>query len=228
MTILGELAIAVFPGFYDEDRWTVGREIIHTLFIIVAIALGNFFYSVAMGYAGFSMNGFLAFLAFTLAVGVFPVSAYVIVRQGNLNRLAEESSRALSEELSEFQQTADNTIRLADEEGRTVLELALADLIYIESADNYVQVYFKEGDRFKRELIRNKLSHFEDTLDFMYRCHRSYLVNLNWVNEVKGNARGYRLMLHSDLPSIPVARRRSQEFEQLLRSHSPAPVTTKP
>jgi DNA-binding LytR/AlgR family response regulator len=39
-----------------------------------------------------------------------------------------------------------------------------------------------------------------------YRCHKSYVINLDQVNHISGNAQGYKFHLKSAEDLIPVSR----------------------
>lgn len=57
------------------------------------------------------------------------------------------------------------------------LRLMPNELICIQSADNYVEVFYMSGQDLKKTLIRNKLSKIEETFPEFLRTHRSYIVN---------------------------------------------------
>jgi DNA-binding LytR/AlgR family response regulator len=64
-------------------------------------------------------------------------------------------------------------------------KILIADILYLEADRNYCQVYTQE----KKYLLVNTLKNMEDKLptDFFQRIHRSYIVNLNHVNEFNHN-----------------------------------------
>jgi len=74
---------------------------------------------------------------------------------------------------------------------------------------NYTDFYFIEESRSKSVTYRISLSSFEMQLEGsnLKRCHRSYLVNLNHVSNVSGNAQGLKLSLTDSPFEIPVSRK---------------------
>jgi DNA-binding LytR/AlgR family response regulator len=63
-------------------------------------------------------------------------------------------------------------------------KILIADILYLEADRNYCQVYTKE----KNYLLVNTLKNMEDKLPNTFqRIHRSYIVNLNHVNEFNHN-----------------------------------------
>lgn len=51
----------------------------------------------------------------------------------------------------------------------------------------------------------------------LYRCHRSYLVNLIYVEKVSGNALGLKLHLKGYPGEIPVSRSLNHQIEEKIR-----------
>jgi len=83
------------------------------------------------------------------------------------------------------------------------LSILLEDLLYIESADNYVIIHYVTNNKTKTYLLRNSLKNLETLLmkSPVGRCHRSFLVNFNRVKVIRRTKEG--LMLEIDQPNIP-------------------------
>jgi DNA-binding LytR/AlgR family response regulator len=54
--------------------------------------------------------------------------------------------------------------------------------------------------------------------NYFYRCHRSYLVNLNYIRHISGNATGYKLHLEGVNDLIPVSRNLNNEIIEKINS----------
>lgn len=67
------------------------------------------------------------------------------------------------------------------------LKLFLNDVICIQSADNYIEVYYLANNRLKKSLIRNTLSSVTNDFPEFLRTHRSYIINpyhfVQWETE---------------------------------------------
>lgn len=99
---------------------------------------------------------------------------------------------------------------------RRYLRIFLDDLILIKSCDNYIEVFYEEDDTIQSNLIRSTISSVNDmTRNYpnLMQCHRSYLVNIDKIDSVKGNSRGYLLTLKGDLRNIPVSRSKISLFK---------------
>ena len=70
--------------------------------------------------------------------------------------------------------------------------LLIAEVAFIRSADNYVEIVYIEGDVYKKKLIRNTLKSIELQIrpysNFL-RCHRISIVNLHFHRKACKNKR---------------------------------------
>jgi hypothetical protein len=96
--------------------------------------------------------------------------------------------------------------------------VALDDVLYLESQDNYLAVAWKEGDQPRSTLIRSSLKKQESFLSAssLVRCHRSFMVNLLRVRRCQGNQHGLKLGLLGTDRVIPVSRAYTAEVLQKL------------
>jgi len=94
---------------------------------------------------------------------------------------------------------------------KSVLQFSVKkeNLLYIESAENYVNVCYLSKGRIAKYLLRDTMKKMEE--DFsgteIIRCHRSYLVNFEKVKIIRKDKDGLKLEL--DTPSaidIPVSK----------------------
>lgn len=204
----------LFAGWFAERHWTVGKEILWQILIVVSIAIGNFLYSsIVFGNYHPGLGGLLTWILITAAVGVFPATVISFINYTyQLRKYTREQFGVEAPTEAQQATEAATTLRLVAENDKDFLELPIADLLYVESADNYSEVVFRKEGRLVKELIRGSLSRLEGqiSIDHIMRCHRSYIVNLHQVASVSGNAQGYKLHLHGLAEPIPVARKYSE------------------
>lgn len=93
------------------------------------------------------------------------------------------------------------------------LRLQWKDLICIQSSDNYVEVFFKEGEKLKTQLIRNKLSVVEEQVPELIRTHRSFLVNPIHFKQWKTGNRKLLIQLSEGI-EVPV----SKTYQERLKA----------
>ena len=208
----------ISSSLFNEEKWTIGKEIIWSLWNILTIIVSNHYYYIYAAMPVCSTNSDLGMsLIYGLAIGIIP-SIFCV--QFNLlrsykNRL--NKAEKLSELLSGRQGIIDNEIIELKGENES-LKVGLNDLRVVKAEDNYSMLIWKSNGHLDKRLIRGSLKSIEIQLqqNFIKRCHRSYLVNLYKVNSVTGNSRGYRLSVQDLEESIPVSRELAKEILVLL------------
>lgn len=212
----------LLPNHFNETRWNVGKEILDTMIVLVLVAFGNVLYSYFIGFFRFNFEILMVFLGFTLAVGIFPVFAQVLIRQNALQKKFIAGSESINEDIEKKVVSDDmRTVTLRDEDEKDVITCTVDQLIAMESADNYVKIYLSDKDGEKSIMVRNALGKYESELaiyDHFFRTHRTFLVNLDKLEHVDGNARGYSIKLRGLAKPIPVARRRTNAFDKAVAS----------
>lgn len=109
-------------------------------------------------------------------------------------------------------------INIKDGNGQLRLSLRPEDLIYFESADNYVIVFFRKNQRISREVVRNSLKNIENDLSAhnCVRCHRSFIVNITNVTSIKKKGRSYIIEMEGIDTPIPISRGYVKVISDLL------------
>jgi len=224
MLFLNLVFVKVVPRYFNENKWTTGRQIFWTLINVFIIGFGNFIFSISLKIIPLSVWGIIQFQFFTLTVGVFPVVISALLNQARLQTLYTKNSNEMNVQL--IQQT-DQIISKNNDNKEMVtipslyaqenLQLEAEDILFVRAADNYIEVYYSDDHGAQRILLRNTLKSVEGILvqGHFFRCHKSYLVNLNKVIRVSGNAQGYRLHIEKIDEPIPVSR----IYNQFLKNH---------
>lgn len=80
-----------------------------------------------------------------------------------------------------------NLISIHDSRGVLQLSVAKENLLYIESADNYICIWYHKNDVLKKQLLRITMKDISEQLadSNIVRCHRSYMVNLDLVKVMR-------------------------------------------
>ena len=112
-----------------------------------------------------------------------------------------------------------DTVTLYSDNKSEWIKLRPKDLILLESADNYVSIHYRENDKIQKKLLRSTLTRLEAqlTIPSIFRCHRSYMVNLNQIKQVEGNSRGLQLDLLDMPQKIPVSRKYVKAIQAQLK-----------
>ncbi|WP_298418873.1 LytTR family transcriptional regulator DNA-binding domain-containing protein [uncultured Kordia sp.] len=100
----------------------------------------------------------------------------------------------------------EKNIVIKGENKAEVLHLKEAELVFIESANNYVKVHYLLQNELKNELFRNKISVLQEEFPFLLKTHRSFLINPIHFLEWKRESAQTILLLKPNLTQIPVSK----------------------
>ena len=87
-------------------------------------------------------------------------------------------------------------------------------LVYIESEDNYIHVCYVEENQVHQKMLRNTLKDVQKQIPELVRIHRSYLVNPNFMESLKGNSQNAKLHLRESEVRLPA----SKTYYNLVKS----------
>ena len=112
-------------------------------------------------------------------------------------------------------------LQLFDERGKMQLSVRKENLLIIESADNYVCVWYMSNEAPKRMMIRNTIKALSSHLDgtHVLRCHRSYMVNMERVKVLRREKEGIFIELGIEgVPDIPISKTYAENIKSWLMS----------
>lgn len=152
--------------------------------------------------------GFLSFLDFTKNVSILYlipfISLVIYTKIRDLNQTLNyyyhyDSKLGEGEKILHFK----------SENSNESLSLRLDALLFIRSEDNYVSVFYLINGQAKRELLRGTLKSImeENIQPSLFRSHRSYIVNLYHLLQLKGNMNKMEIFLKNYKEPIPVSRK---------------------
>lgn len=224
----------IFPRVFAEQTWTVGREILFIISNVLLIAMANRLYlGELLNPEESSGLGWLGMILVTFMIGVFPVTALVFL---NYIRQLKKYSRSAADlpvhtpattsptiptaSVADPSSEVEDVVTLLADNEKDKLVLPVESLIFIESSDNYCTVVYLKNGQPTKPLLRSSLSRLEKQVNqpYIVRCHRSYVVNLNRVERVTGNAQGYKLHLLGGQFQLPVARQYNETLVAELKS----------
>lgn len=213
------LSPLLFPRYYDENRWTVGRNIFSTTITLILVALGNIAYGYVFGitWQHLNISVFLSALFITVAVGIFPIVLITILRQNRLLSISLREAGRINDSLgrgrhnpnsSQMQQN-ESVITLSGTGKGDLLEMPASQLLFIEACGNYIKVNYLKNNMTAQKMLRATIKQIEDgIIDYpsIVKCHRAFLVNLSAIRQISGNSQGYRLTLNGTEDEVPVSR----------------------
>ena len=132
--------------------------------------------------------------------------------------------RFTQEEPKEVAESTKDLINFTDEKGNLRLSVKIQHLYYIESANNYVYIYYENNKKeITKSTLRSSLKIIEESYpeSGLIRCHRSYIINFKKVKILRKEKDGLFLELDSDeIADIPVSKTYVDEMIKLFSKHS--------
>jgi hypothetical protein len=222
----------LWPRFFKEENWSLGRQILCMGWVTLAIGLGCYLLSGAVC-ARFGLPAqwvrLQTIVVDTFIIAIFPITIINLINYALLlrrnTRVVAEANRRLEHPAAPPQlpgkTMAPPPVEIVAENNKDSFRVALADLLFIQAEENYVQVHHK-GEKPGRVLLRSSMARVERQLrpffPQLFRCHRACIVNTAQIVKVAGNAQGLKLTLRDSVATLPVARRYVSEFRQVMQS----------
>ena len=238
----------LFPRFFKEEKWTIGRELIFTLIIICTIGTVNILALQIFWGSTLSVTNWLRMIFYTAIIGIAPATISILINQARLLKKYRKEVNVINEQL-EYPDTPKTTTELLTpqqnilterefitapvlphflsieaENEKDNLKIAAVNFLAATSADNYVKVFYLENEQVKIVVLRTTLKKLESNataFTHFFRSHRTAFVNMAAVQTVSGTAQGYRLKLRHLAEEIPVSRNLNQLVKDKLAAIHP-------
>jgi len=217
----------LFPRPFDSATWTVGKYIVFSLwqllmdgfFIAVVLEILNYHPQVPFG------QKILLIYPNVLTHAAIPLAIGTLLARNNLLQENLREAMKANQGLEKIRQIKADPAHVHPNlvtvyaDTKESLQFHFSDLLYIEASENYSTVYWTNQHAVESRMLRVNLKSLEQQLDnhFTVRCHRSFLVNINAIAHVTGNANGYKLSMKGTPVTIPVSRSKGKEVMERIQ-----------
>ncbi|WP_347840354.1 LytTR family DNA-binding domain-containing protein [uncultured Draconibacterium sp.] len=199
------------------------NPLLNSLYYFSQIALTSVafvFYIRYVGNTGITFNLVLRVVVISLSA---PVTIYLkdtlLSTHGKYKKILEEN-RQMQDKLRQFSESyADKFIEFISENEADNIRLQVSEIIFVKSADNYVEIGFRAGGEISKKMVRNTLKNIEKQLrefNNFVRTHRSSIVNIQYIDKLNKNFNSYWLTLIDTKETIPVSRQYLMIVKDLL------------
>lgn len=134
-------------------------------------------------------------------------------KERQLSLLAEEKIEAAGKQ---------DVFSFYDEKNELRLSIKGANLLYLESADNYVCIWYLNKGVLTKFMLRNTLKAIEESLGNtnVLRCHRSFMVNFDQVKMIRREKDGAYIDFGIEgVSDIPISRTYSEKVTSWFITH---------
>ncbi|NJX16288.1 LytR/AlgR family response regulator transcription factor [Tamlana crocina] len=160
------------------------------------------------------------------AIEAFKLSAVdYLLKPVDVNELKEAVSKAeeaiktnnLNDQLNKLRDSLKQLSidKIALEIPKGIMFASHNDIVYFEADGMYTNVQLIDG---KQKTICKPLKHFVEQLErntMFFKCHRSYLINLKYVDELVKDDGDYLLM--SNQKRIPISKSKRDQFLEIIK-----------
>lgn len=206
---------SLFPKFFLSSDWKIKKEIIYNTWILFTILTGYFFYCRTLGVLKIDFNLVIKLIMIT----IIPISGLIIINHNHMLKSHLKMADELNKKLKENKQIQDKIIHFNSDYQKDSLAIKVNLLLFIRSANNYIEVFWKEMDIIKNQMVRCSMANAEELLKehkFIIKCHRSYMVNINYIDRFEGNSQGYKLFFDNISYPIPVSKNSVEKLKELI------------
>ena len=206
---------SLFPRILNGSSWNVKKEIFWDIWILFTVSVGYFLYYKALGIMEFGFDMIIKLIL----IAIVPISVLITFNRNRLLRTHLRSANELNKKLQESKSLPNKLIHFESEYQKDNLSIKVNLILLIRSANNYIEVFWKEGQAVKNQMVRYSLTKAEEILNdhrFIFKCHRSYIVNIKLIDKIEGSSQGYRLYFENvDFP-VPVSKNYTVKLKELI------------
>lgn len=199
----------------QKKRWFILNECIYITITLFIIFIFSFFYHfiIVSGLPSFTsetIKGFIISFGLPFIPIVVPLWLYLRSKYGQIEIPMYDKTK--TKELKNITIIGNNK-----SETLTIFE---SNFIFAKAQQNYVDIYFNTEDGMQQKTFRSTLSNIIKQLPNAWQVHRSYLVNLDYLVAVEGNARKRFIRISSTEETIPISQRYYKALNNRLSNSS--------
>lgn len=203
------------------DHWKIGKEGLFILLLVFFVGITQFLFrdliydnplNWSWGYlAEEVLHAFLA--------GLFLGPILILINVNRQQAKNQQKASRISEVMAEVKEINPSAVVSIETEVKSEkFSFDSNRFIYAKAEGNYADIYLTQEQGIHKLTKRISLKNLEAQLrdfPFIIKTHRSVLLNLNCIENVSGNAQGYKVTLKGCEDTVPVSRNYIQSFESV-------------
>ena len=218
-TILIVLPLSI-PKWVKTRNWESGPPVFLTILLLVSTVTAFTFYIRYVGKAPLTL-----YIVFKVVlVCLLPLLILIILYKNKslaqVVEILQEQNKYYISKVGEFEKIGvEEEIDIISNNKSDKLTLKYKNIIFIKSADNYIEIFYLENDLVEKRLIRNTLKNVESQLanqNNFIRCHRASIVNVMYIDKLVGTYSGYSLKMSCFEEKIPVSRQYLMQVKKVI------------
>ena len=206
---------SLFPSIFIKRIWNIKKEILWNIWILSTLSVGYYLYYKLLGVLDIDFSVIFSLII----IAIIPITGLIIVNRNRMLRNNLRISERINKKLHDNKLIEEKLVHFESDYVKDNLSIKVSLLLLIRAANNYIEVFWKEGEKVKNHMIRTSLTKAEELLKehkFIFKCHRSYMVNVNYIDKIEGNVQGYKLFFENLDFSVPVSKNFVFKLKELL------------
>lgn len=198
-----------------NENWTLGKSILWNFFVASSIGAANYFYVNLIFHQAFVLLYLFYSVWTAILVGSIPVTISYIIRINRIYKSALVKASIAPEDV-----LWENEVIIRAGNPKNEFKCNPKSIIYLCSNDNYVTIITMKGDIQNKTTIRGTLKSAETELrknSRFLRCHKCYIVNLDFVEKVTGHNQNMIIRLKPFGTEIPVSRLKADSIQKKIK-----------
>lgn len=217
LTALGSATALYLIGWWLNSLRAAGKwpaqespllaELIYVVIYVGTVGFAVYLFRLRSDYVDFSLSSALQFqlFAFSSAVVVLFVSRLLtaVIRLNGASQALAELQDSVADA------STGKTVSLSLTSGEKDFKFPLSRWIAAKAAGNYLELYFSTNGGKPVVLVRSTLKLLVQAMDGtpeFYQCHRSFAINLAFVDRLRGRSQAYKLQMNGMNETVPVSR----------------------
>lgn len=214
----------LFKEFYCPQKWTVKRNLLNNVVVLLIFGCFVVFYDYVILMqqpTGYFPVIFIIDLFATLTIGIVPLTFITILIQNSALKRNLNNSNEMNQALSvRAKSETDNPLLITfNGSKKESLTIKPTDILYMEASGNYVNIHYFQDNKVTSKLLRTTIKQIEEEIQDQpgfFRCHRAFIININQITKVSGNAQGYKLAFSGTTDEVPVSRTYLKALKDIL------------
>lgn len=206
---------SILPKIFIHKEWTIKKEILWNIWILLTIGVSYFFYNKTLHLMEFDFY----MIVKLILTSIIPISALIVVNYNKMLRSNLITANEINRKLKESKLINEKVVYFKSDYQKDSLAIKISLVRIIRSANNYIEVFWNEDGIIKNQMVRCSLAKAEELLKedkFIFKCHRSYLININFIEKIEGNSLGYKLFFENIDFSVPVSKNFATKLKEII------------
>jgi len=204
------LSIKILP--VSNENWTIKKEILLIAFFLLITGILQFFIRdiIYNNPNNWSFQYLYEEIRNTFLVGILFAFILVPINYHRLNNQNNRKANALITSKSNAI-VSEKTTQII-----TKLNIDSQHIVYVKAEGNYIEIFLSDGTKLLKRLTMKSLENILSSYPNFVKTHRSFIVNINQIDSITGNAQGYKLQLKNCSDIIPVSRNMISLFNEKM------------